>query len=452
MQSSHESKRDREIDADLPTLPVDRLLGPLQRFLHIEALSGVVLLVCTVIALVVANSGWAEAFAHFWETPVDIHVGSFHLSDSLVHLVINDGLMTVFFFVVGLEIKREIVAGELSDLRKAVLPVVAAIGGMVVPAIIYYVMQWGQIGQRGWAIPMATDIAFVVGFLAIFGNRIPLGLKIFLLSLAIVDDLGAVLIIAFVFTEKLVVGWIAVAGVTIALVYVLNRLGVRMVGVYLVLGMVIWLGFLESGIHPTVAGVILGMMTPARPLIENGVLSRVIDRVWYGETVHESAPKQQAKTIRKVGYAARESVSPLHRLENLLHPWVAYVIMPLFALSNAGVVFEGAAIQNSVASSVAVGLMVGKPVGILLISFAAVRLRITSLPLGVSWSMLAGGACLAGIGFTMALFLNTLTFPVDQYASQEAAGKIGTLAGSTVSAVIGIGFILFATRRPATTA
>ncbi len=383
-----------------PVAPVDRWLAPVQRFVHVEASSGIVLLTCTAVALGLANSPAAAWFASLWKTAVSVSVGGFTIAGDLGHLVINDGLMTIFFFVVGLEIKRHMVHGELRDPRKALLPMFAALGGVVMPAAIYLALQWGEPGQRGWAVPMATDIAFVVGFLALFGSRVPFGLKILLLSLAIVDDLVAVLIIAFVFTETIAWSWLALAGVAFGLIYVFQRIGVRSIGVYAWVGIFIWFAFLQSGVHPTVAGVMLGLLTPAR--------------AWLGE-----------------------AGSPLQRLEDGLHPWVAFGIMPLFALANAGVLLEASALAEPVAMAVAVSLAIGKPVGILLLCLLAVRSGVTSLPDGVTWPMLAGGACLAGIGFTMALFLNSLAFPGAAFADAASAGKIGTLAGSMVSAVIG---------------
>jgi NhaA family Na+:H+ antiporter len=393
---------------------VDRWLAPLTRFLHVEAASGIVLLACTSVALGLANSPIAEWFAGIWKTPVSLSLGAFTLSGDVGHLVVNDGLMTIFFFVVGLELKRELVHGELRDPRKALLPIFAALGGVVLPAAIYLALQWGEPGQRGWAIPMATDIAFVVGFLALYGRSVPIGLKILLLSLAIVDDLVAVLIIAFVFTDAIGWIWLGWAVGAFGLVYLLQRVGVRPVGVYVVVGVFIWLAFLQSGVHPTVAGVLLGLLTPAG--------------AWVGQT-------------------APGGVSPLHRLEDGLHPWVAFAIMPVFALANAGVAISLSSVADPVSIAVGAGLAVGKPVGILLLCGLAIRLRITNLPEGVSWSMLAGGACLAGIGFTMALFLNGLAFPVAEFPAQEAAGKLGTLIGSVVSAALGATMLSYGLRR-----
>lgn len=429
----------------LPPTAVSRLVTPLRRFIHIQASSGIVLLVCALIALGLANSPWSHDFFLCWETEVVLSVGHFTLAGSLGHLVINDGLMTLFFFVVGLEIKRELVSGELADIRNALLPVIAAVGGMIVPALVYLAFQWDQPGQVGWAIPMATDIAFVVGLLAMFGPKVPLGLKVFLLSLAIVDDLGAILIIAFVFSESISWAWLIAAGLGLTATALLNRIGVRLVGVYAIVGFFVWLAFYKSGVHPTVAGVLLGLMTPATAWVGENVFARIVQDTWQGGSEDEAA-SPRPNSLTDLRFALRETQSPLHRLEKTLHPWVAFVIMPIFALANAGVPLEVTAITQPVAIAVLAGLTIGKPVGILLACILAVSFKITSLPKGVSWLMLAGGACFAGIGFTMALFLNSLSFPTAEHAVNEAAGKIGTLLGSFVSAVLGSALLLIALR------
>jgi len=413
--------------------------------MHVESSSGIVLLAATVLALGLANSPLAGWFESIWKTPVGIKLGSFELTGDLRHLVINDGLMVIFFFVVGLEIKWEIVGGELSELSKALLPVFAAIGGMVAPAVIYLGLQWGEPGQRGWAIPMATDIAFVVGFLALFGSRVPFSLKILLLSLAIVDDLGAVLIIALVFTHDLAWNWLIVVGGCVGLIYILNRSGVRSVTVYVMVGVVIWLAVYKSGIHPTVAGVLLGLLTPASAWIGDKRFFAIVGELWDRLKGHELKPDRQ-DDLNALQFAAREALSPLHRLETALHTWVAFVIMPLFALANAGVPLEVSGIGNPVALAVAAGLAIGKPVGIMLFCLLAVRLGIAKLPDGVSWWLLLGGACLAGVGFTMALFINGLAFPSSEFPEMESAGKLGTLLGSVISAVLGAGVILLVVR------
>ena len=359
-------------DPNLPSPPIRRLVGPLARFLRVESASGIVLLVCTAAALALANSPAAASWGHLWHTHVEFKVGPFELAGDLGHLVVNDVLMTVFFFVVGLEIKRELVAGELRDPRKAALPVAAALGGMLVPALVYFALQRGQPGERGWGVPMATDIAFVVGVLALFGRRVPFGLKIMLLSLAIVDDIGAVVVIAVFYSTG--VSWAmlgaAAAGLA-AVVAVLNRLGVRSVGVYAAAGALVWLAMFRSGVHPTIAGVVLGLMTPAAAWVSEDVLRKSVAA--FHARLEDAEIHQDTPELESMSFAAKESVSPLERLERHLHPWVGFVVMPLFALANAGVVVEPAALRSPVALAVAAGLFVGKPVGVLLFSSAGSR-------------------------------------------------------------------------------
>ena len=422
--------------------PIDRLTRPISHFLHIEATSGLVLLACTLLALVLANSVWAEPFAELWQTRVGFSFGSFQLFKPLI-LWINDGLMCIFFFVIGLEIKREIVFGELQDRRKAALPAAAALGGMIFPAGLYLLLMSGQPGERGWGIPMATDIAFVVGFLALLGPRVPFGLKILLLTLAIVDDIGAVLVIAVAYTTDISVASLGYAAVGFGLVYLFNRIGVRPVPVYVVLGACIWLAFLKSGVHPTVAGVMLGMFTPAHPwfsersllVVADGVAQRLRqDRESGG---NEAAHHEEAVAV--LTHSARETISPLDRLETMLHPWVAFLIMPVFALANAGVRIDLPEIGNPVSVAVMVGLVLGKPLGIVIFSWLAVRLGLARLPTGVNWKALIGAGCLAGIGFTMSLFIAGLALD----GTQLNAGKVGTLIGSTVSAILGMGMLIY---------
>jgi NhaA family Na+:H+ antiporter len=436
----HESPAHPEGPPRLPVAPVQRWVRPFVLFLQIESASGVVLLVCTVVALALANSPWAKDVDHFWHTPVRVGFGDFELNMSLLHWI-NDALMTIFFFVVGLEIKRELVAGELRDPRKAALPVAAAIGGMIVPAGIYMALMSSQAGQppfRGWGIPMATDIAFVVGVMALLGPRVPFGLKIMLLSLAIVDDIGAVLVIAVFYSSGLNWVMLGLAALGFGLTYGLNRSGVRAVPVYVVVGAFIWLAVYKSGVHPTIAGVMLGLLTPASAWVGDKTLTEVLR-----DALSQNPEKGRDRhdTLREVGFAAREGVSPLERLEIGLHPWVAFLIMPLFALANAGVHVEANELENPVARAVAFGLLVGKPIGVLLFSYLAVRLGIAALPQGVNWWVLLGGGCLAGIGFTMSLFVANLAFEgYDPHLL--AAGKIGTLTGSIASALLGIAILL----------
>ena len=416
----------------LPEGPVHRWSRPFARFLRIESASGLILLVCTATALILANSGAAGWFQSIWQTHARIGIGGFNLDKPLL-LWINDGLMTIFFFVVGLEIKREMVIGELSEPRKAALPLVAALGGMIAPALIYLAFQGGEPGERGWGIPMATDIAFVVGFLALFGRRVPLGLKIMLLSLAIADDIGAVLVIAVVYSSKLHLGIIGLAVAGFGLTWFFNRIGVRTVTIYVVVGACIWIAILKSGIHPTVAGVLLGLLTPASAWVGNESLRDVLADATHLLRNNSESQENHIAIKDRLAVMARESVSPLTRLETALHPWVGFLIMPLFALANAGVTINASVAGHPVSIAVAIGLSVGKPLGIVLLCWIAVKFGIARLPAGVNWRMMVGAGALAGIGFTMSLFITGLALPADMLD----AGKIGTLLGSLISAIVG---------------
>jgi NhaA family Na+:H+ antiporter len=401
---------------------VGRLVEPIVRFMQVESSGGLILLASAVAALLLANSPLSAWFQALWEISAGVTLGSFTLVEPL-RLWINDGLMTLFFFVVGLEIKRELVSGELSDPRKALLPVVAAVGGMLVPAAVYALCLWGHPGWGGWGVPMATDIAFVVGFLTLLGPRAPNGLKALLLTLAIADDIGAVLIIALVYSGEIILSPLALATFGLCLILLLRWLGVRSVLVYAVLGTGLWLAFLKSGVHPTVAGVLLGLITPARPLIGRGMLLDVISDLYARlRGVQRGTPQ-----------ATPEAASTAERLEQALHPWVAFVIMPVFALANAGVKIEAHELATPVALAVTAGLMLGKPLGIILFSYASVRMGLTRLPEGLDWKMMLGAGCLGGIGFTMSLFIAGLALE----GAQLEEAKIGILAGSMVSATLG---------------
>jgi NhaA family Na+:H+ antiporter len=429
----------------LPVAPIRRLTRPLEQFLEIESASGIVLLTCTAIALALANSPAAERYHAFWHAPVHLEIGLFKIGGELGHFFVNDVLMTIFFFVVGLEIKRELVAGELRDARKAALPVAAALGGMLVPAGIYMALQAEHIGQppfRGWGVPMATDIAFVVGIMALLGKRVPFGLKIMLLSLAIADDIGAVVVIAAFYSGGLNWFMLALAVMGFGFVILLKRSGVRSSSVYVVLGMFIWLAVFRSGIHPTVAGVLLGLLTPSGAWVSREALRLSLSDL--AARLDEHSTEASAQELQLMAFAAKESVSPLERLESQLHPWVGFAIMPLFALANAGVHVEVKAITQPVAVAVALGLLLGKPTGVLLFSFLAVKLGVAKLPRGVTWPVLLGGGFLAGIGFTMSLFVANLAFP--SHADLLAEAKIGILAGSVLSAIVGAAFLLLTLR------
>jgi NhaA family Na+:H+ antiporter len=421
------------IEMDFAKEPIDRFLAPIERFLHVEAASGIVLLLATGTALTLANSTLAEGFLALWKTPVAFGLGSLEMRYSLQHWI-NDGVMAVFFFVVGLEVKRELVLGELRDLRQAALPIAAALGGMIAPAGLYLAFQLGEPAQSGWGIPMATDIAFVVGCMALLGPGVPHGFRVLLLSVAIADDIGAILVIAIGYTETIHFGALFGGVVGIGAILALTRLGVRSLGVYAALGIGVWFAFHESGIHATIAGVILGVMTPARPYLSETLFARMLrraDGVLHGEW--DTQP-HRAADVRRFQRATREMVSPLEYLEHLLHPWVSFVIMPLFALANAGVSVSLSDFGSPVAVAVATGLVIGKPLGIGLVSWLAVRVGLAALPEGVTWSVLLGGGLLAGIGFTMALFIAGLAL---DGAALDAA-KVGILGASGIAAVLGM--------------
>ena len=441
------TKNDNKLNrSGLPirSTPISRLTAPIRRLLRIEAASGAVLLACTAVALLLANSAWATPFHDFWETRLSVGAGTWVL-DGPLHFWVNDLLMAIFFFVVGLEIKHEIVAGELSSPKKAALPVIAALGGMLVPAGIYLAFDHSGPAARGWGVPMATDIAFVVGILAAFGSRVPFGLKIFLLSLAIADDMGAVLVIAVAYTEHLDIAMLALAAGGLATVVLLNRLGVRPVEVYVIVGAGIWLAVYKAGIHPTVAGVLLGLLTPATPWLSRQHLWLTLNEV--SEQLDDASDNTELRPadVATLQYVAREAVAPLQRIEDRLHPWVGFAIMPLFALANAGVEIRPAAILDPVALAIVAGLVLGKTVGIVGFSYFAVKLGFASLPRGTTWPMLIAAGVLGGIGFTMSLFIANLAFPAPP--ELLAAAKTGILAGSAIAAIAGAGLLAWSTRQ-----
>jgi NhaA family Na+:H+ antiporter len=428
----------------LPEEPIDRLIEPIERFMHVEAAAGGVLLASTVIALVLANSPISAAYLHLWETEIGFHVGSLRVSHSLHHWI-NDGLMALFFFVVGLEVKRELVLGELRDPRRAALPIVAAIGGMLVPAAIYLALRAGTPSQRGWGIPMATDIAFVVGCMAVLGPRIPHGLRIMVLTLAIADDIGAILVIALAYSSGIRPVPLLIEAGSLGLVVLLARLGVRSFGIYTLVGLVVWFAFQESGVHATIAGVLLGLLTPARPHLSRSTFAGFVERateVMLGEGWARA--RNRSASVRAFRRITRETVSPLEYLESLLHPWVGFAIMPIFALANAGVPLQLTSFGDPIAVAVGAGLVIGKPIGIVLFSWIAVRAGLARLPEGIGWPALIGGGVLAGIGFTMALFVAGLAL---EGPALEAA-KVGILGASAVAAAIGMAVLVRALPSP----
>ncbi len=418
---------------ELPARPVTLLTRPFVRFMHLQASGGIVLLAATTFALILANTSLADDVAAFWNRTFTIGVSGASLSYPLWYWV-NDGLMAIFFFVIGLEIKRELIWGELRDRRNVVLPAIAALGGAIAPVVIYLVLQPSLPGRSGWAVPMATDIAFVVGCLAVLGSRVPPALKIFMLSLAIIDDILAVIVIAAVFSSSIDVIWLGGAVAGLAVVFILNKLGVRRIGIYVLVGAGVWLCTLESGIHPTVAGVLLGLLTPARAWIQNSTLIGVIDGAVPQLRTAEDRSEEQRDAVETLSFAVTEAVSPLERLEHSLHSWVAFAIMPVFALANAGVPVSFDGVQQPIALAVIAGLAIGKPLGIFGASWLAVKLKLARMPDRTSWASLLGAAWLGGIGFTMALFVASLslTGPVLEMA------KSGILVGSALSLIGGV--------------
>ncbi|MET0627508.1 MAG: Na+/H+ antiporter NhaA [Acidimicrobiia bacterium] len=413
-----------------------RLLHPLRDFLRTEAAGGIVLVVATAAALVWANAA-PGSYDDVWSTVFTVGTADHHLALTLREWV-NDALMAIFFFVVGLEIKRELVEGELHDPRKAALPAIAAFGGMLVPALVYLAFNAGGAGADGWGIPMATDIAMAVGVLSLLGSRVPSPLKLFLLALAIVDDIGAIIVIALFYSHGFD-GTAAVAAVGFLLAIVgIRLLGVRSLLPYLLLGIGMWIAVQDSGVHATIAGVVLGLLAPTRPFRQPDMIDAdQLADVATVETAHETV------------VLARESVSVVEWLEHLLHPWTSYVIVPVFALANAGVVLSSdsvdAAIASPITHGIVVGLVVGKLVGITTFAWIATRLRVASLPEGTRFAQIVGVAALGGIGFTVSLFVSELAFGTAGTLTDDA--KIGILAASITAAGLGA-VLLAATSRP----
>jgi Na+:H+ antiporter, NhaA family len=411
---------------------------PFQEFFRKEAAGGALLVACACAALVVANSAWADAYHRLLSVMIAIGAGG-HALTLTVHQWINDALMAVFFLLVGLEIKREALAGELASPRQAALPIAGAIGGMVVPALVYVLTNGGGLASRGWAIPMATDIAFALGVLALVAPRAPVGLKIFLAASAIVDDMGAVLVIALFYTGAIAWGALGMAGLILLLLIALNVLRIRRLTPYLVLGVGLWFFVHESGVHATIAGVLLALTIPTRTRINAAQFSAkargLLDYFDHSETgdVLVLTSKSQQEAIVALERASEGVTPPLLRLEHALHGFSAFVVMPLFAFSNAGVGLHGS-LGGGVPLAVILGLAIGKPLGITGAALAAVRVRLASLPDGVNWTALHGCAWLGGIGFTMSLFIATLAF---EGTTLLDAAKFGILAGSLLAGIVG---------------
>jgi NhaA family Na+:H+ antiporter len=414
------------------------LAQPITRFLHIEAAGGILLLAAAAVALIWANSPWAASYRDLWHTELTIGVGGHVITEDLRHWI-NDGLMALFFFVIGVEIKHELTNGQLTSARAAAIPAAGAIGGMAVPAFLFALLNAGSAGANGWGIPMATDVAFALGVLALLGPRIPAELKVLLLALAIVDDVGAVIVIALFYSGGLDLRWVAVAAVGVAVVIGLRRIGVRYLPVYVCVGAAVWLATFESGVHATIAGVVLGLLTPARPLLPPVDADRIADEL--------SADQQvTAAEVRDISFRIREAIPVTERLEDLLHPWTSYLVVPLFALANAGIAVSKDTLADAAASrvtlGVVIGLVAGKTIGVAGAIFLAERTGLGRLPDGVTPRHMLGMAMTAGIGFTVSLFITGLAFSEPELTDQA---KLGVLLASTIAAALGA---LVLSRRP----
>ena len=427
----------------------DRVVVTLERFLHIEAVSGGVLVFAALIALLWANSPLADSYHALWHVDITLGVGSIVVTDSL-HFLINEALMTIFFLVAGLEIRRELHEGALSNIKLATLPLAAAVGGVAIPALIYLGFNPEPELRQGWAVPIATDIAFALGMLALLGSAIPHGVRVLLLALAIIDDIIAVLVIAIFYSHDLRMDGMLIAAVGVAAVLLFQRLGFRSALAYVLPGAALWFGLLRFGVHPTLTGVILGLLTPVVALTDRrGVLNyarRLVD------TAHRAGEQEVddhelSDSLRQASDAQLDVIPPVVRVEAALHPWVAYGVMPLFAFANAGVTLQGTGDPatselTAVALGVGFGLFFGKPIGILLASFAAIRLRWCSLPEDVGWRGVFLVALLGGIGFTMSIFIAMLAF---ESAQLLTTAKLAILlaSGAAAAAALVCGKVMF---------
>ena len=431
-------------------LVADQILKPAQQFFNKEASSSILLIAATVIALIWTNSDVGETYHKFWHTQISFTFGYFHISKTLLHWV-NDGLMSLFFFTVGLEIKREILVGELATPKKALLPVIAALGGMIVPGLIYAAINIGLPTIHGWGIPVATDIAFALGAVAVFGRRLPVGLRIFLAAFAIADDLGAVVIIAIFYTKEIVWSNLIISLVLIFGLAVANFFWIRQTLIYAILGLAVWFFVLGSGVHPTIAGVIVSFFVPARGRYDTDNFLQNVKKITEKFECEEQScgysillNQEHLYAVQALELACHDVETPLQRLMHALHPWVAFLILPLFAMGNTGLIFRGIVFSEAVSSPVILGiifgLVVGKPIGILLFSYLSVKTGIASLPQEVRWSHIFGGAMLGGIGFTMSLFLSELSF-TDPHIIDYA--RIAILTGSILSAIFGMSYLGF---------
>ena len=406
--------------------------------MRIEASSGIILLTTAVVAIAWANSPWAESYHALWRTPISLGLGSWVFERDL-HFLINDFLMAIFFLVVGLEIKRELAEGALSDLKRATLPLAAALGGMLVPALLFLAFNASGPGRTGWGVPMATDIAFAVGILTLLGSRVPATLRVLLLAVAIIDDIGAIVVIAIVYSAGIDISALIWVGAGIFGIFALQTIGVRSGLVFAIPGIVVWAGMLQFGVHPTIAGVIIGLMTPVKSWYgKEGFLRAARKAIDDFQSRVDRPDQELLEPLGRLERARREAISPAKRIEASLHPWVAFGIMPLFALANAGVTVSGVQLGDTtslaVFMGVALGLVVGKPLGIVGFSWVATRLGWCMLPQGITWAGMYVVGAAGGIGFTMAIFIGELAFS----DAMLTVGKLGVLVGTIVASALAL--------------
>lgn len=432
------------IRAVTPRTPtVERALHEFRRFTRSQVIGSIVLLIFALIAIIWANSPFAESYFHLWETPLAIRIGEAEFAMTL-HQWLNEALMMAFFLIVGLEVKEQILVGELSSVRQALLPIAAALGGMIVPALIYTAFNRDGAAAHGWGVPMSTDIAFALGILALLGRRIPFSLKIFLAALAIADDIGAILVITFFYTGDIAMNGLATALLFWGLIMLLGQLRLYNAYIYFTLSLGVWWGFLVAGIHPTIAGVLVAFAIPSYSLRNPNILRHLFDQLdmrhFAGhEALRDDERKEQIVTLQET---VQEITPPLVQLEHSLQPWVTFVVMPLFALANAGVVMGGSTAQEQVSSvtvGIVAGLVIGKPLGITLFTWLAVRSGLARLPSQLRWGHIVGVSMLAGVGFTMSLFVTELAFADSHLLAEEA--KIGILLASFVAGLVGFTFL-----------
>lgn len=432
----------------MDTFKIGKLSFSFQQATRYHINGGILLMVIVMLAMIVANSPWSEAYMNFWNKEIYLQIGDFNLFNHhgepmTLMAFINDVLMTIFFFSVGLEIKREVLVGELSSFRKAMLPIIAACGGMILPVVIYFLMTKGTPAEHGLAIPMATDIAFSLGVLSLFGKRVPISLKIFLTAFAVVDDIGGILVIALFYTSHLDVSFLIYATAAILVLCAGNRIGIHNHWFYIWIGFVLWYCFLQSGIHATIAGVVAAFTIPSKPNLNIGKyinhIKQNIDKLPDSEEENIILSKKQINVLKSIETASDKVISPLQALEDDLHALVNYAVIPLFAFANAGIVltseYGGHMEVGLVTWAVTLGLVAGKFIGIYLFTWLAIKCRISSLVNGMTWSNLAGISLLGGIGFTVSLFIANLSFGNEAIMLSQA--KLGVLLGTVLAGILG---------------